>query len=102
MSRGSSSQAGTASGLNVDTLRRLAETGNAQAQWNCGVRLLSGEGLSIDMGRGAHYLKLAADQGLAEAQVSYGMCLKRDQSPYVRDFTFDGMNNHPSTVTKRK
>jgi hypothetical protein len=51
ISRGSASQAGTGSGLNFDTLREHAETGNAQAQDDYEVRLLLGAGNSIDMGR---------------------------------------------------
>jgi hypothetical protein len=37
--------------------------------------LQNGEGVSIDFQGAAHYLKLAADQGIAVAQNNYGMCL---------------------------
>jgi TPR repeat protein len=41
--------------------------------------VLSGESLSLDMRLAAYYLKLAADQGLAEAQFNYGMCLQNGE-----------------------
>jgi hypothetical protein len=74
-----SSQAGTASGLNADALRQLAEAGNTQAQHDSGQRLLSREGISIDMGRVAYHLQLAADQGLAQAHVNYGFCSQKGE-----------------------
>jgi TPR repeat protein len=79
MSRGSSSQAGTASGLNFDSVRQLADTGNAEAQYDYGRRLLSGEGISIDMRSAAYYLKLAADQGDAQARYNCGNYLQNGE-----------------------
>jgi TPR repeat protein len=72
---GCSIQAGTAPELNFDVLTEVAETGNAQAQYEYGLRFSSGEVISMNIGLAAYYFKLAADQGLAQAQSNYGFCL---------------------------
>jgi hypothetical protein len=55
----SSSQAGIALRLNCDSLRNLAEIRNAQAQCEYGLRLLSGQGLSIAKRHVAHSVKVS-------------------------------------------
>jgi TPR repeat protein len=67
MPRGSSNPASTASGINFDSLRQLADTGNAQAQHEYSLCLFTGQGIPTDIGRAAHDMKLAADSGIAEA-----------------------------------
>jgi len=55
-----------------DTLR-LAEEGNADAQGNLGYMYVTGEGVPQDHAEAVRWYRLAADQGLAEAQSMLGM-----------------------------
>jgi TPR repeat protein len=57
-------------------LKLAADQGIAAAQFNYGMCLQDGEGVSIDMRNAAYYFKLAADQGYAAAQYNYGICLQ--------------------------
>jgi TPR repeat protein len=41
--------------------------------------LKKGEHVSIDLKEAAYYFKLAADQGIADAQFNYGVCLKKGE-----------------------
>ena len=51
----------------VPALRRLAASGDAEAQLRLGTRLLSGEGVEADAAEGAELIMRAASQGQAEA-----------------------------------
>jgi TPR repeat protein len=55
-----------------DTLR-LAEEGNADAQGNLGYMHVTGEGVPQDHAEAVKWYRLAADQGLAEAQYNLGV-----------------------------
>ena len=54
-------------------LRPLAETGNAQAQFELGIMMSRGMGLPKDDAAAAAWLRRAADQGLADAQGALGV-----------------------------
>jgi TPR repeat protein len=56
-----------------------ADQGDAEAQFNYGLRLQNGEGVSKDLKGAADYFKLAADQSFAEAQYNYGVCLQNGE-----------------------
>jgi TPR repeat protein len=47
----------------IDHLRISAQQARAQSQYNYGVCLRNGEGVSVDFVQSAYYFKLAADQG---------------------------------------
>jgi TPR repeat protein len=49
------------------SFKLAAGQGLAEDQFNYGLCLHNGEGVSIDMRNAAHYFKLGADQGLARA-----------------------------------
>src|SRR5262249_23024768 len=51
---------------------RLAEGGNAQAQWTLGLMYDLGFGVAVDHGMAAEWLRKAADQGYAPAQELLG------------------------------
>jgi hypothetical protein len=54
-----------------------ADQGDAAAQFNYGVMLFWGDGISMNKSLAAHYFKLSADQGIAAAQFNYGFMLSR-------------------------
>ena len=56
-----------------DDLRSLAETGDAQAQYNLGVMHETGSGATKDLDKAVSFYQKAADQGNAEAQTRLGM-----------------------------
>ena len=53
--------------------RLAADQGNAQAQYNLGVRYDNGEGVPQDYKAAARWYRLAADQGHAKAQTNLGV-----------------------------
>ena len=52
--------------------RPLAEQGDAKAQYNLGVMYVAGQGVTQDYGEAARLLRLAAEQGFAQAQSMAG------------------------------
>jgi TPR repeat protein len=52
-----------------------ADQNHARAQFNYGICLANGRGVSVDLIGAAKYYKLAADQNHALAQCNYGVCL---------------------------
>jgi TPR repeat protein len=63
--------------LSMYYLIRSARKNYAPAQYELSCRLDEGRGVVQDAPESARYLKLAADQGLAEAQFRYGLLLYR-------------------------
>ena len=57
-------------------VKALADKGDAEAQFNYGLYLENGYGVSVDLASAARYYKLAADQGHAKARFNYGNCLR--------------------------
>jgi len=61
---------------NIDAMlekdRRLAEMGDAQAQYNVGLFYFKGLGVGLDKAEGFKWYKLAAEQGHADAQFNLG------------------------------
>ena len=49
-------------------LRPLAESGNAQAQFNLGTMYDAGQGLTVDPEQATHWYRLSADQGYPNAE----------------------------------
>jgi len=64
---------GTLVAQDIDTLKRNAQKGDADAQNLLGVMYDRGEGVSRDYVQAAQWFRLAADQGLAEAQNNLGL-----------------------------
>lgn len=56
-------------------LLQEANSGNALAQHELGIRLLLGEGMSADTAQAVKWIKLAADQNLSAAAYNYGILL---------------------------
>ena len=56
----------------IAELRRQAEQGDADAQYNLGVMYRDGAGVPQDDAEAVHWIRLAADQGNAEAQAMLG------------------------------
>ena len=52
--------------------RRLAELGNAEAQYNLGLSYSNGLGVSVDKVESVKWYRLAAEQGFAHAQFNLG------------------------------
>ena len=67
--------------------RRLAEQGDAEAQYKLGWSFYEGRGVPRDYAEAAHWYRRAADQGHAEAQVKLGGMYEEDQDQAVpQDF----------------
>ncbi len=58
--------------MTFDDLRRLAERGDAYAQWMLGTRYHNGEGVPQDDAQAMRWFVRAADQGYAVAQATSG------------------------------
>ena len=56
----------------LDTVRQAAEQGDTTAQFNLGVRYATGEGVPQDDAEAVQWYRLAAEQGLANAQLISG------------------------------
>ena len=74
----------------VKELRRQAEQGNAQAQFNLGECYYDGNGVSEDMTEAAKWYRKAAEQGLADAQFNLGTCYRNGY----------GVKKNPSEAAK--
>jgi hypothetical protein len=70
----------------VDEDRRLAEAGNAAAQFNMGVRYYKGEGVSGDLAEAVNWFTKAADQGGTTAMYNLGVIYRNGQG-IERDYT---------------
>ena len=80
----------------VQSFRKAAEDGNADAQFNLGVMYSKGRGVEQDYARAAHWYRKAAEQDDVPAQSMLGfMHLKGQgvQQDYQRP---DGTNTPPS------
>src|SRR3954470_18694857 len=55
-------QEGNGSGPDVETLKKLAQSGNADAEFELGIRYLGGEGLEKDEKQAAEWLQKSADE----------------------------------------
>jgi TPR repeat protein len=55
-----------------EALRQLAEHGDADAQWNLGVRYHTGDGFVQDDAQAVQWFRLAAEQGHVSAQATLG------------------------------
>jgi hypothetical protein len=55
-----------------EAVRKLADAGNADAQWLMGVRYHNGDGVRQDDTQAAHWFLRAAEQGHASAQATLG------------------------------
>jgi hypothetical protein len=53
--------------------KKLAEQGNAEAQWNLGVMYHEGQGMAPDYAEAAKWTRKAAEQGIADAQYNLGV-----------------------------
>ena len=60
-------------GQDLTETRRLAEQGDADAQFNLGVMYANGEGVLKDEAEAVRWFRLAADQGNAFAQYDLGV-----------------------------
>ena len=60
-------------GQDLTETRRLAEQGDADAQYNLGVMYANGEGVPQDDAEAVRWYRLAADQGNASAQNNLGL-----------------------------
>lgn len=58
----------------VELLRRAAEQGNADAQYNLGDCYYYGEGVAQDYAQAVYWYRQAAEQGNAWAQYNLGVC----------------------------
>ena len=56
-----------------ERLRRAADQGNADAQFNLGVMYAEGRGVPRDDAEAARWYRCAADQGEAAAQFNLGL-----------------------------
>ena len=59
--------------MSLGEVRRLAEQGDASAQYNLGVRYDFGEGVPADAAEAVKWYRLAAEQGHASAQYDLGV-----------------------------
>ena len=58
---------------NLSETRRLAEQGDANAQFNLAGTYYTGEGVPKDLSKGEEWLRKAAEQGHAQAQLNLGV-----------------------------
>jgi TPR repeat protein len=58
-----------------DRQKKLAENGNPIAQYNLGCCYVNGDGVPQDLAEAAKWFRLAADQGIAEAEYRLGLWL---------------------------
>lgn len=63
----------------VDSLRKAAEQGNANAQFNLGAAYYSGQGVRQDYAQAAVWYRKAAEQGNSEAQYYLGVAYDNGQ-----------------------
>src|SRR5438067_907840 len=58
----------------VDAVKAKAEAGDADSEYQLGVRYYNGEGVPKDFSEAVKWYRKAAEQGLAEAQGNLGRC----------------------------
>ena len=58
----------------ITALRKKAEQGDADAQFNLGLRYVSGEGVPKNHKEAVKWYRLSAEQGFAKAQCNLGVC----------------------------
>jgi TPR repeat protein len=73
--------------------RRDANARSAKDTYELGVRLYRGNGVTKDIGEAARLLRLAADQGLADAQVYFGM-MSEDHGEKTRYYRLAAEQGH--------
>ena len=59
---------------NIDELKKAAEQGDAQAQYNLGVCYANGNGVEKNLSEAVKWWRKAAEQGFAQAQFNLGVC----------------------------
>lgn len=57
----------------LTAIQRMAEHGDAQAQFNLGVMYAKGEGVAQDLKQAVPWYRKAAEQGMVDAQYSLGL-----------------------------
>ena len=67
--------------------RKAAGQGDAEGQYNLGVRYLLGEGVAKDATEGVKWMSKAAEQGNAEAQYNLGVCYAKGDGVAKDDVT---------------
>ena len=81
--------------------RLTAEQGDAEAQFNLGVRYFHGRGVPEDIQEAIRWVRLAAEQGHAEARLSLGVLydegrgVPRDHEEAVRWYRLAAEQGHP-------
>ena len=60
---------------NFESLKALADKGNAEAQFSLGQMYWIGEGVESDNEKAEKLIRKAAEQGLAIAQTNLGLCI---------------------------
>jgi len=63
----------------VESMRKAAEQGLADAQFICGVMYATGEGVPKDAAKSAEWYRKAAEQGLAGAQFNLGLAYAKGE-----------------------
>ena len=63
----------------VESMRKAAEQGLADAQFNLGNMYAKGEGVPKDAGKGVAWYRKAAEQGLAGAQFNLGLAYAKGE-----------------------
>ena len=58
----------------INSIKKAAEQGDAQAQFNLGNCYAKGEGVNKNLKEAAYWYRKAAEQDLAEAQFTLGRC----------------------------
>ena len=61
-------------GADIAALRKKAEAGDAEAQYNLGECFLNGDGVAKDMAEAVKWWRKAAEQGAVWAQYNLGVC----------------------------
>jgi len=59
--------------LSIDKLLDLAKKGDIEAQYQAGIRYVSGKGVTHDYEEGMKWLRMSADRGYVTAQYVIGM-----------------------------
>ena len=60
-------------GQNFDSIKKIAEQGNAKAQYNLGYMYIKGNGVSPDTTKAFYWFKKSAEQGNALAQYNLAL-----------------------------
>ena len=60
----------------IEVLRKAAEQGDAEAQFNLGVCYYTGKGMERDESEAVKWFRKAAEQGYANAQYNLGSCYR--------------------------